>query len=85
MVARDRFKQGRTQDLVQRGALFKICLLSTARSVVFCFRAKREYFFGVRPPPEQDSEYAPGKSSNFDTEISIDDFPHFLLFLTLLP
>ena len=37
--------QGRTQELVQRGALFKICLLSTARSVAFVL--------GVLPPPPE--------------------------------
>ena len=37
----DSRRQGRTQELVQRGALFKICLLSTARSVVFVSRGAR--------------------------------------------
>ena len=56
--------QGRIQDLVQGGAHFQICSLSTARSAVFCFRATREKFWGVLPPPEQ--VLPPPRNINYD-------------------
>ena len=47
--------QGRTQDLVLMGALFKICLLSSARSVILGTFA---------PPPEQ--VLPPPRNINYD-------------------